>query len=374
MPGEPEKRKAPSGEGEEPEAKRPAEAAAPAAAPAAACTWGSGGGGCTWGGGGGFGGVAASGASSFASAASSGPGATGGGFGSGGFASVGAAGTGFGAVTGGGFAAAAAAKDAPKFSGSTTFGEKASDNEAEEAEEAPTPVEAAATGEEDENCIHKVRAKLFHLEVRSSSPTKGASDGGSGAEAATNPADSAPSSSKPGTPPPPRPPAPSPAACEKEGEKEGEKAAGAKEGEADGGRDEARVAKPSTLNPNAAPFVPAPYAASAAAASSGDASEPATRWVERGVGSLRLLVPKAAAGEASAESYPRLVMRVEHVGRLILNEALRPETAPAERVTDTSIRLVVVGANAVPQSYLLRVKTPVEAGQLLRWVNATIPT
>jgi hypothetical protein len=85
-------------------------------------------------------------------------------------------------------------------------------------------------------------------------------------------------------------------------------------------------------------------------------------------------VPKAAAGEASAESYPRLVMRVEHVGRLILNEALRPETAPAERVTDTSIRLVVVGANAVPQSYLLRVKTPVEAGQLLRWVNATIPT
>ena len=60
------------------------------------------------------------------------------------------------------------------------------------------------------------------------------------------------------------------------------------------------------------------------------------------------------------------------VGRLILNEILGPSTEPAERVTDTSIRLVVVTAEG-PQSYLLRVKTPVEAEGLLSRINKTIP-
>ncbi|MEC8042813.1 MAG: SIS domain-containing protein, partial [Pseudomonadota bacterium] len=36
----------------------------------------------------------------------------------------------------------------------------------EAADEAPSTVEAATTGEEDEVCVHRVRAKLFRLEVR----------------------------------------------------------------------------------------------------------------------------------------------------------------------------------------------------------------
>ena len=62
-------------------------------------------------------------------------------------------------------------------------------------------------------------------------------------------------------------------------------------------------------------------------------------------------------------------MRVEHVGRLILNEVLVPSTAPAQRASDTSIRLVVVSAGSGPQSYLMRVKTPAEAELLLTKIN-----
>ena len=36
--------------------------------------------------------------------------------------------------------------------------------------EANDPVEATTTGEEDETCVHRVRAKLFRLEVRESAP------------------------------------------------------------------------------------------------------------------------------------------------------------------------------------------------------------
>ena len=99
-----------------------------------------------------------------------------------------------------------------------------------------------------------------------------------------------------------------------------------------------------------------------------------TRWAERGVGQIRLLVHKPLPpGDSGALPYPRLVMRVEHVGRLILNESLLPSMAPAERVSDTSIRFALVSAVQGPQSYLLRVKTPVEAEQLVSQINATIP-
>lgn len=78
-----------------------------------------------------------------------------------------------------------------------------------------------------------------------------------------------------------------------------------------------------------------------------------TKWAEKGVGQVRLLVPKQASSRGEdGHAYPRLVMRVEHVGRLILNQPLGPTTAPAERVSDTSIRLVVVSASsddATPQ-------------------------
>jgi hypothetical protein len=173
----------------------------------------------------------------------------------------------------------------------------------------------------------------------------------------------------------------------------------------------ASAASESKLNPDAAPFVPS--------SSSGDVAVPAeedkhdddddddddeddddgaeggddgaseatkategndgplvevTRWAERGVGQLRLLVHKPmGAGDKGILPYPRLVMRVEHVGRLILNESLLPSMAPAERVTDTSIRFVLVSATQGPQSYLVRVKTPVEAEGLLSRLNATIP-
>ena len=161
----------------------------------------------------------------------------------------------------------------------------------------------------------------------------------------------------------------------------------------------------SSLNPNAKPFVPAPAAppAEKPTKKSGDDDEEddgedddadedkaavaeettggeeemeeVTRWSERGVGQLRILVHKPLApGSTDPLPHPRLVMRVEHVGRLILNEVLLPSTAPAQRVSDTSIRLVVVSAASGPQSYLFRVKTPVEAEQLIAQVNATIPT
>ena len=99
-----------------------------------------------------------------------------------------------------------------------------------------------------------------------------------------------------------------------------------------------------------------------------------TRWAERGVGQIRLLVHKPLPpGDSGALPYPRLVMRVEHVGRLILNESLVPTTAPAVRASDTSIRLVVVSAADGPQSYLLRVKTAAEAAKLLQEINERIP-
>ena len=62
------------------------------------------------------------------------------------------------------------------------------------------------------------------------------------------------------------------------------------------------------------------------------AAQQAARWTERGVGQLRLLVPKDG-GAASAQQHPRLVMRVEHVGRLILNESLVPSTGVCTGVT-----------------------------------------
>jgi hypothetical protein len=111
-----------------------------------------------------------------------------------------------------------------------------------------------------------------------------------------------------------------------------------------------------------------------AEAPSSDEAVETTRWAERGVGQLRLLVPKPLAPGASAPPpHPRLVMRVEHTLRLILNESLLPSTAPAERVSDTSIRLVVVNSTGTPQSFLMRVKTAAEGEQLLARINATIP-
>lgn len=305
-------------------------------------------------------------------------------FGSG-FAKAGAASAGFAGVaskgTGGGFGGAAVS-EAPAPAKGATFGAPASDSDEAEPEDAPTPVEAAANGEEDYSCLHRVRAKLFRLEARCASPTKqpAAPGGESGAESGDKPAAVAASPSAQ----PAAAAATSPAAkADHDGGKEG--SAG--------------------LNPNAAPFVPASGASNedgdggTQPSAATDAAEPATRWVERGVGSIRVLVPKEAGaahgskgskgsaagdgdgaaaadgdGDGGADAFPRLVMRVEHVGRLILNELLRPSTAPAERVTDTSIRLVVVGAGGVPQSYLLRVKTPVESEQLMHWINATIPT
>lgn len=63
----------------------------------------------------------------------------------------------------------------------------------------------------------------------------------------------------------------------------------------------------------------------------GERSSLETRWAEKGVGQLRLLGPKAASGDGS-ESHPRLVMRVENVGRLILNESLLPTTGLPARL------------------------------------------
>jgi hypothetical protein len=105
------------------------------------------------------------------------------------------------------------------------------------------------------------------------------------------------------------------------------------------------------------------------------------RWLEKGVGQFRILVPKDTAAPADGPKsviYPRVVMRVENTLRLILNELLRPETAPAERVSDTSLRLVVVSAptpsaDPKPQSYLIRVKTASDANALLAQINRNIP-
>ena len=92
-----------------------------------------------------------------------------------------------------------------------------------------------------------------------------------------------------------------------------------------------------------------------------------TKWAERGVGQLRLLVHKVPA-----EHHPRLVMRVEHVGRLILNEVILPMNDHAVRVSENSIRLVVVSGASDAQSYLFRVKTATEAELLLSKMNGLI--
>jgi len=62
------------------------------------------------------------------------------------------------------------------------------------------------------------------------------------------------------------------------------------------------------------------------------------------------------------------------VGRLILNESLLPSTAEAARVSDTSLRLVLVNAKLQPQSYLIRVKTPVEMEGVRKAINSHIPS
>jgi len=86
------------------------------------------------------------------------------------------------------------------------------------------------------------------------------------------------------------------------------------------------------------------------------------------VGQLRLLVPRDGAG------VPRLVMRVEHVGRLILNEPLLPSTATPVRASDTAVRVALVSSlERQPVSYLLRVKMPQEAEALLRAISSHIP-
>jgi len=129
---------------------------------------------------------------------------------------------------------------------------------------------------------------------------------------------------------------------------------------------ETRPADASAAEAAEAEAAPAPAAAPSSAAD----SLPPTRWAERGVGQVRLLVPSGASG---ASSVPRLVMRVENVGRLILNEPLLPSTAPAVRASDTSVRLALVSTELTPHTYLLRVKMPAEAEALLRMINEHIP-
>ena len=372
------KRAAPDA-GEAPEAKKPAPASS-----APTCSWGasSGGGfasvastgGCSWGSGSGGACSWGSGAStSFAAIASSGTG----------FGSAAAAGE---ASCGGGFGTSATtfSVGSPTLNRAVSHGAESTTP----TDEPPSTVEAACTGEEDEICVHRVRAKLFRLEVRMERPRP------SYAATADSKSDEAP-----------------PAA--KEGSEEAVGADAADEAAGEAGASPAAVTQSdspavkegsaSTLNPNAKPFVPA--AADAADAKSGgegeegeegddeeedraarlkkeaEAEEEAgvgepvetTRWAERGVGQVRLLVHKGnSGGEGDPAPHPRMVMRVEHVGRLILNEALPPSTAPAVRASDTSIRMVVSAADG-PQSFLLRVKTTAEAEQLLARINGIIP-
>ena len=400
---------------EEPEAKRTAgsNGTSDGSGSAGACSWGSGAtkGGCTWGSGASFASSIASSGGGFGALASAG----------GGFGAVASTGGGFGAVAsaGGGFGAVGETAGSA-FTSATTFAPKntspamarassrgAESGTEEVADEAPSTVEAATTGEEDEVCVHRVRAKLFRLEVRMEPRRRVLPAAAQGADA---PASAEAQGSEGG--------APSPAAVAPADESAAGDAAAAPA---------SAPAASSVLNPLAKPFVPAgaESGSKGGAASSGDdgedggdadvaaaaaaddedddgkgASEAAgkgaaegeaeadgtgekeetTRWVERGVGQLRLLVHKTAAATAGAAQakqasapFPRLVMRVEHVGRLILNESLLPSMAPAERASETSVRLVLVSASAGPQSYLLRVKTPVEAETLVERINSTRP-
>mmetsp|Transcript_40705 Transcript_40705/g.100745 ORF Transcript_40705/g.100745 Transcript_40705/m.100745 type:complete len:429 (+) Transcript_40705:113-1399(+) len=186
------------------------------------------------------------------------------------------------------------------------------------------PIVETLTGEEDELCVHKVRAKVFILEVIEGSSVPVTADA-SASEASAS-----------------------------EGKEEG-----------------------------------APGAEGAPAAAAAP-NAPATRWVERGVGALHLnvhnpppspaaseFVPGAPAHAAGAlkKRPPRLVMRVEHVGRLILNMQLLPSMPPPAKVSETSIRVNSLGnalgewpADETPPSFqcLIRVKTAPEAVALLQ--------
>ena len=130
---------------------------------------------------------------------------------------------------------------------------------------------------------------------------------------------------------------------------------------------------------------------------------------------VKLLMPKGGSGED--DSTARLVMRVENVerhvqrswsclrgasprlrglptglpgaaptspppslntqvGRLILNAPLLPSTSPAERPTDTSLRLVLystesasTSSSSKPSHFVLRVKIPAEAEALQAAIN-----
>jgi len=413
--------KRPAEGGDEPSAKRLASETT-SNSPTTACNWGgsnsggfaAAGGGCSWGSGGvSFSSISAGG-SGFAAVASSG----------GGFDSATQSTNDFGsALTSAGFgqrAPSAFTSFGACTPGSTTAVESAPVLN-QRVEQVPN-----STGEEDEECIHKCRAKLFRLEVRmerrritgprpredgtgetdasgkcsplgtaavheekktsngspgaaaeQQAPPLNTSGGGGGTEDSVTPLGD--SSGDKGVS----------AVTDKEGVSPGK--GGEAEGEGDGDDedddyDDGEEAKPSED-------------------CAGGEEVEVTKWAEKGVGQVRLLVPKQAV-RRSAEggcAYPRLVMRVEHVGRLILNQPLPPATAPAERVSDTSIRLVVVSAatgatgEASPQvqvsivvhlsphlgllvtrtcpysqSYLFRVKTPAEAEMLFNQINASI--
>ena len=470
----------------EPESKRPAlegeampasaadtlaPAATPAAAPApAACSWGGASAACSssCSSTGGFGSVSGG---SFGSASSGGFGSvTGSGFGSfgaggaGGFGAVAAAAaastSGFGAASSAPSAAAGTSGSGGSSFGSfggprepaprTTFAaasphgarsggggaSSASNGRAETPAEAPVLVpEPVTTGEEDEICVYRVRAKLFRLELRLEPAPKNCPASALRAAADLDPADESAGSPANAPSPAAEGAAPAPSAQYGANGSAGTDAgAGAAPVTAPSAPDGAAVGAPvtalpvssssSTLNPHAAPFVPSAAGATSAAigkgtmsagaagrgddegnhddddedddddddddaAGGGDDGASATtkateanegplvevaRWAERGVGSLRLLKHKPLPrGDERQLPYPRLVMRVEQTMRLILNEHLLPLMAPAERVSDCSIRLVLLSAATGPQSYLLRVKSASEATELLTKVNATIP-
>ena len=336
--------------------------------PAGACSWSSGGGGGfgALSAAGGFGGVASSGCSW----------STGGGGGFASFGSGGGGGGGFGALaaSGGGFGSAAApsaADEAPAaavpemgrtFSGATTspFGQRKASTEApgstesagSETKDDEESVVLKGAGEENEVCIHKVRGKLFRLETRvkklveESVQVNDEEDEGEDAEAAT-PAAAAPASA-------PASAAPAPAAAK-----------------------EATDDAEATPKPAASASSGAEGAETTAAGADGDME---TRWVERGVGQVKLLKPKEGVDDEGAEVKARLVMRVEpHYSRLILNAPLLPTTAAIERPSDTSLRLVLHSAESAsetpskPSSFILRVKTSAEAQALLAAINKCIP-
>ena len=363
-----EKRPAPDTTEDQPEQKKPAACAWGGAS--TACAWGSSGG-CAWGGSGGS-------CSGFAAVASSG-----GGFGS--APSSGFAAAPSPALGSGGFASFSGGATATTFAVSTSpHASRAGGDSSANPSDDSVPAEPATTGEEDETCVYRVRAKLFRLEVRLEparpfpaivpevDTTKLSStdevDEAPAAEPAAEPA-AAPAAA----------PATAPEALASSAEVAlGAEAADASKPAADddeedeGGDDEdddddgCGVSEATTKATDGEPPLPEPV--------DGPMTE-VTRWVESGVGQLRLLVHKPLPkGSDEPLPYPRLVMRVELVHRLILNEPLLPSMAPAERVSDTSVRFVMLSAsNGQPQSYLLRVKLPGDAEQLLSKINANIP-